>query len=130
VNPCARTVAIAAARPSALEGCEANAGSVAVRVVEASVPPLAGLVVVAAGVEVVDGADCAGEPDARAGVLAVLALFELEPHAESAAHPASASHPIRRIGLIVRCAAAHVRRVAAGLTDLLVAANLEGCEER
>jgi hypothetical protein len=124
VNPCARTVAIAAARPSALEG------SVAERVVEASVPPLAGLAVVAAGVEVVDGADRAGELDACAGVLAVLALFELEPHAESAAHPASASHPIRRIGLIVRCAAAHVRRVAVGSTHLLAAANLEECKDR
>jgi hypothetical protein len=111
VKPCERTVAAAADRPSPADGCEVNPGSVAVRVVDASVPPLAGLAVEVA-VEVVDGVVCTGELGACAAVVAVLPPFELDPHAESAAaHPASASHPIRCIGLIVRCAPARSRRL-------------------
>jgi len=98
VNPCARTVAAAALRPCALDGCGVNAGSGAVRVLDASVPPLelgGGVVAVETGAVVVVGAVREGP----AGCVGTLAVFALEPHAErAAAHAGSASHPSRRIG--------------------------------
>jgi hypothetical protein len=100
VNPCARSVAVAALSPSALEGCDVNAGAVAVRVPDASVPPLEPVVdvgevdVVVAAV----GVDW-GAAGACAAVLGALAVFALDPQAESAAaHAESPNHPSRRIG--------------------------------
>jgi len=98
VNPCARTVAIAALSPAAEDGCEVNAGSVAVRVVRASVPPLAagGVVVVAGGLAVVLVAGALG---ACCEVLPTPVLLVPDPHAESATALAPrASNPSHRIG--------------------------------
>jgi hypothetical protein len=95
VKPCARTVEDAAASPSTLDGCCVNAGSVAVRVVEARVPPL-GLVVVV--VELVVGEAVGTLALLVAGTLALLAAFDPDPQAESAsAQIAGAINPRRRI---------------------------------